>query len=84
MNKSELLELKQQIEETSTEVTKLEARKDLLMEQLKKDHGCTTVKIAETRIKEMEKKIDKLDEQIHEATEQLESQLNGADTESEE
>ena len=80
MNKSELLELKQQIEDTATEITKLETREELLMEQLKKDHNCATTAIAATRIKTMESAIEKLDDEIAEATEQLEKQLDESGT----
>ena len=78
MTEKQLLELKQEITETESEVTKLETRKELLMEKLEKDHGVKTLGAAEQKIKKMEKNIEKLDTEIDDATESLEAQLNEA------
>jgi len=76
MTKEELLELKTEIEEAEKENTKLEARKDLLMEKLEKDFGVKTLGAAQKKIQKLEKEIETLDHSIDNATEQLEAKLN--------
>lgn len=79
MTKEELLELKSEIEEAEKENTKLEARKDLLMEKLEKDHGVKTLAAAQKKITKLEKEIETLDQSIDTATEALEARLNETD-----
>jgi len=79
MTEKELLELKQAIAETEEESRDLKARKKVLMEQLEKDHGVTSIKAAMKKVKEMEAEIKSMDTQINEASEALENQLNEAD-----
>jgi len=76
MKKEELLELKSEIEETSGEITKLEARKLLLMEQLEKDWKIKTVADGLAKIQIMEKSIETLDGKIEKASLKLDEQLD--------
>lgn len=79
MTEKELLDLKREITETETEVTRLEARQQLLMEKLEKDFGVKTLEAAGQKIKKLEKQIKELDNSIDTATEELEAKLNEAD-----
>lgn len=58
MKEKELIELKEEIDETKTEISKLDGRKQAVLEQLLKDWGCKTIKEAKTLI---EKKIKRKD-----------------------
>lgn len=78
MTEKELLKLKEEIESTSEEVTKLETRKEVLMEKLEKDFGCKSLKAAKKKVDALESEIKELDGQIDTATEELEKQLEDA------
>lgn len=78
MTEKELLKLKEEIESTSEEVTKLETRKEVLMEKLEKDFGCKSLKAAKKKVDTLESEIKELDGQIDTATEELEKQLEDA------
>jgi flagellar capping protein FliD len=76
MTEQELLNLKHQIEEKKAEITKLESRKDLLMEQLYEQFSIKSIPDAEKKLKSMEKQIKEWQDQIDTATQELENQLN--------
>ena len=77
MTTQELLDLKQEIEESKESCTKLEGRKETLMEQLQKKFGVKTIPAAEKKLKAMEKEINEWDEKIETAIAELETKLNG-------
>lgn len=67
-----LLELKEKIENKKEQKAELEAEAKVLMQKLKKDHGCTTLKAAETKIKKLNKMADKKQGEYDEKMEKLE------------
>ena len=77
MTTQDLLDLKQEIEEAKETCTKLEGRKETLMEQLQKKFGVKTIPAAEKKLKAMEKEINEWDEKIETAIAELETKLNG-------
>ena len=81
MTTQDLLDLKQEIEESKETCTKLEGRKETLMEQLQKKFGVKTIPAAEKKLKAMEKEINEWDEKIETAIAELETKLNGDDNE---
>ena len=76
MTEQELLDLKQEINEAKDKSTKLQGRKDLLVEQLKEKYNVTTLKQAKEKLKKMEQSLETLHVQIEDATEKLEEKLN--------
>jgi len=76
ITEQELLDLKQEINEAKDKSTKLQGRKDLLVEQLKEKYNVTTLKQAKEKLKKMEQSQETLNTQIEEATEKLEEKLN--------
>ena len=72
MNKDQLLELKDQIDAAKQQVSQLKGRKEYLMQQLKEQWNCSTVKEAEKRSKELTEEINTLDSQIQEGIKELE------------
>lgn len=84
MTKEELLELKAEIEEAQTEATKLQGRKDVLLEQLKKKWKVEDLKGAKSKLKIMQKNLDTLDDEIDKEIEILETQLDEQDSDNQE
>lgn len=80
MTETELLELKQQIDDAKSTIKNLEGRRDLLMEQLKEKWGLKTIAEAEKKVKSLETSIEKYDTQIEESTAELEKQLEDENT----
>jgi len=76
MTEQGLLDLKQEINEAKDKSTKLQGRKDLLVEQLKEKYNVTTLKQAKEKLKKMEQSLETLHVQIEDATEKLEEKLN--------
>ena len=76
MTEQELLNLKHNIEENKAKITKLESRKELLMEQLYEQFSIKSIPEAEKKLKAMEKQIGEWETQIETATQELENQLN--------
>ena len=70
--KVNLLDLKNQINDARGEVSKLEGRKEYLMNSLRDQFGCTTIAEAEAKSKKLEKSISKISDQIETATAELE------------
>jgi C4-type Zn-finger protein len=68
MEKVELLELKQQVEDAKMQVSKLEGQREGLLEQLKKDFFCKTLAEAQKKEKELKEEIENLEEEIEEAS----------------
>jgi len=79
MNEKKLLELKQEIDEAKVSKTKLEARKDLLMEQLKDKWGVSSLKAASKKLDSLAKDLKEWDEKIETATDELVAQLEEQD-----
>lgn len=75
MDKEELLELKEEIDEAKEKAATLKGRKDVLVEQLKEKWGVSTPAKASAKLKTMEEKLEEIEEEIEKATEKLEKQL---------
>lgn len=76
MTKQELLDLRQEIDDEKENLSKLEGRKETLMEQLLEKYDVKTVAAAKKKVKDLEKEITELGEQIEIATVELEDQLD--------
>lgn len=64
MEKDELLEIKEKIETAKTSKSKLEGKKENLMQRLKDDYGCETLEKAEKKKKKLQTEVDELEEEI--------------------
>ena len=53
----ELLEIKDEIESTETLIANTQGKLDMLMSQLKKDWGCSSIKEAQLKLSEIDKEI---------------------------
>lgn len=82
MNQSELLALKQEISKAKETKNKLEARQEVLTEQMKDRFGVATIAAARKKIKSMGKEITDWQEKIDTAIEELETKLEENDQDS--
>ncbi len=64
MTKKQLLELKEKIDVTKSEVATLKGRQDYLMQQLQEQWDCKTIKMAEKKDEELQDSIDNIDIEI--------------------
>jgi len=76
MTAEELLELKEKIDASKTQVAELEGRKKHLYEELEKNWECKTLEQAEKKVNTMQEDIDEMNENINTKTNALEEQLN--------
>ena len=76
MTKNQLLELKEKIDVTKSEVATLKGRQDYLMQQLQEQWDCKTVKMAEKKVEELQANIDNIDIQIEKGIDELKSKYN--------
>ena len=76
MTTEQLLELKQDIEDTKTTVSELNGQLTTLKKQLKEDWQCNTIKQAEEMLKELDGNISKLDDRIKKGMAKLEDEYN--------
>lgn len=76
MTKKQLLELKEKIDVTKSEVATLQGRQDYLMQQLQEQWDCRTVKIAEKKVEELQVSIDNIDIEIEKGINELKSKYN--------
>ncbi len=72
MNEQQLLELKEEINEAKTEVAELKGQKKSLLTQLKENWECTTIEVAQKKVKKMQSSIEDLQTQIDQETIELE------------
>lgn len=75
LGEQELLDLKKDIEEGKENLSKLQGKKEQMLETMAKEYGVKSIAAAEKRIKELEKKIEQHDTDIATATEKLEGLL---------
>jgi len=73
MNHQELLEIKENIEKSKTEVTSLEGQKINQMKTLKSEHGCNSIQAAEKKIKTWKTEIEEIDTLIETKNDELQS-----------
>lgn len=72
MTEEDLLELQKEIDEAKQREAELKGEKKALMNQLKEDWGCTTIKQAHKKLSKLEQKKDELKSEIDDALETLE------------
>ncbi len=72
MKESELLRLKQQIDDAKSQTAELKGHQSALMKQLKDDWKCNSVEEAEKLVKKMDREISDLNAKIEEGTKELE------------
>lgn len=71
-NERKLLRLKQDIEEAEEKASKLEGKKEYLLNELKEKWECDTVEFAEEKLKKFRTKYQKLEDKIEEGLGELE------------
>jgi len=76
MDKQDLLDLKERIDEAKEEISKLEGRKAGYLETLKDQFKCSSVKEANELLQKMDKNIEDLDDEIKAGLEQLEEEFD--------
>jgi hypothetical protein len=74
-NKEDLLDLKEQIADAKTEISKKEGSRETLMSQLKEQYQCESIEDADGKVKKLDKQIGSLQIQIEEGTLELEKKL---------
>jgi DNA-binding FrmR family transcriptional regulator len=79
MTEKDLLELKEKIKEANEKFLQLKGQREALLQQLKEDWECTTIKQAQTKIDDIEKELTKINSEILEGIKNLENDLNGTD-----
>lgn len=83
MNEIDLLALKRKIKEAKEEKAKLEGRKEALLDNLEV-FEVKSVATGKNKLDKLKKAIQEAAEQIEEMTSQLEEQMHGSDTDTEE
>lgn len=76
MKKSELLELKENIEDTKNDISRLEGRRDHYIQELADDWGCESLSEAKTKLAKMKKDIKKLQDKIEKKVEKITEHYN--------
>ena len=75
MTEQELLDLKQEIIEAKESLNKITAKKDVLMDEMKKKFGVSTIAAARKKVEKMTQEIEEQEQQIQGAMEELELKL---------
>lgn len=75
MTERELLDLKEELNETKEEVSILKGEKQSLLKRLKDEWGCSTLKEAEVKVADLKEEIERLDDQIHKEVTKLKEEL---------
>ena len=79
----DLLDLQTKIQKAETKLTELQAKESLLLQQLKKDFGYSSIAEAKTGLEDMELQSTKLKERLDKQVKKLETQQAVIDGESE-
>ena len=74
MDKKQLLEIKEKIENRKPRLSELKGKGGSLMDVLKKSWGCPTVKQAEKKLGELKKELKGLEEAKQRGIEKLENE----------
>lgn len=80
MTEHELLQLKEEIDEAKELQSKLEGQREALLQQLKEEYGCSTIKQAEKLLTKMEKDIETMSDEIQDGLDLLEKEYYGTET----
>lgn len=81
MDKKQLLNLKDEIDEAKTVVAELTGKKKSLLTQLKEQFNCDSLEMAEKKVETLTQQISKLESQIQEGLNDLEQKLSEDETE---
>lgn len=81
MTERELIELKQEVEEAKDKALQLQGQRDALLQQLKEEWGCSTIKEATKKLKDLEKSVTALSDEIAHEMEELEQKYLHDDSE---
>ena len=73
--KKQLLQIKDEIDTAKSEINKLEGKHASLLEQLKDQFGCKTIKEADKMMVDLTSKIEELETQIEEGTTELQEKI---------
>jgi predicted nuclease with TOPRIM domain len=76
MTEKELLDLKEKVDEAKQTVSELTGQKNALLNQLKDDWGCKTLKEAKEKLEEMESQVTILEKKIERGVKELEEKYN--------
>lgn len=71
MKKSELLELKEKIEDTKADISKLEGRRDYLQQELRDEHDINSLKEASQKLTDLQEEINGVQEKIEQQIKKL-------------
>lgn len=80
MNEKDLLRLKEEIDEAKELHSKLQGQREALLQQLKDEYNCTSIKQAEKMLDKMEADIETLSKEIEEELAELEKEYYGDET----
>jgi len=80
MTEHELLQLKEEIDEAKELQSKLEGQREALLQQLKEEYGCSTIKQAEKLLAKMESDIGTMSDEIQDGLDKLEKEYYGTET----
>lgn len=78
MNEQDLMNLKEEISEAKTEISKLEGSKQVLLQQAKEKYQCNTIVELEKKLSKWKTDGEKLNTQILEGLAELEATMEGA------
>lgn len=81
MTEKELLKLKEKVEDAEQAIQQFKGRKKELLEQLKTDFKCNSIKEAKIKIKELESELDTLKVKLKDNIKQIKKKYNGGKAE---
>lgn len=76
MNEKKLLDLKEKINQAKTKVSELNGRQDYLIQDLKDNWKCTTIKEAKVKLEDLEQEIKEINDKIEWAVTDLKEKYN--------
>lgn len=80
MDKKQLLDLKDEIDEAKTVVAELTGKKKSLLLQLKEQFNCDSLEMAEKKVETLTQQINRLESQIQEGLKELEQNISEDET----
>ena len=76
LNEKGLLDLKKKIERCKTQIAELQGQENMLMEKLKSDWECDSIKDARAHLKKLEEAEEGIEEKIDAGLEKVETMRN--------
>lgn len=74
-----LLELKEEIDNAKSEITRLEGQKSYLLDQLKEEFEINSLKEANKKVEEEETSLEELEEQLDEQIQEIKEKYEADD-----